>query len=370
MPPLLDDRPRTRHRVRKPPPTLAIPDIEHDAAERKRVLNVLAQRRYRQRKRESRVESEKSRQSSAQTSDGSRHELSPHSGTAGDVVDSPFLLPEDSSSPSLDFSQMDQASLDWLTCPLDGSTTFHPLHASNEIQGQPPSLPPVFLDIRCNSPNSNASALTCSPASANNDTQSEGIFSSDPDGTASLDGAATPASTSFPDRTTFSDSYFLAVPPLTLLRGLLRIASRLNAASSIGSLASTSPFNLGLGPDSSQLPAAWQPTPTQLSVPHHPLLDMLPWPSVRDRIIGVMALANDSGDGTTTGSRLVDFVYDMEDGAEGMRIWGSDPYDEASWEVGQVVFERWWFVFDKKVVEQSNTWWRRRGAAPLRALAM
>jgi hypothetical protein len=47
MPPLLNDGPRTRQRVHKPPPTLAIPDIEQDAAERKRVLNVLAQRRYR-----------------------------------------------------------------------------------------------------------------------------------------------------------------------------------------------------------------------------------------------------------------------------------------------------------------------------------
>ena len=40
-------RPRTRQRVYKPPPTLDVPDIEEDAAERKRVLNVLAQRRYR-----------------------------------------------------------------------------------------------------------------------------------------------------------------------------------------------------------------------------------------------------------------------------------------------------------------------------------
>ena len=279
------------------------------------------------------------------------------------MVDSAFLLPEESSLlASPDFPQMDQASVDWLTCSLDSPTTFHPLHVSNEIQRQPPSLPPVFPDIMCNSRDFNVPALTCSPASTNDDMHSDGIFSSNPGGTASLDG------TTSPDSTTFPDSYFLAVPPLTLLRGLLRIASRLNAASSIGSLASTSPFNLGLGPDSSQLPTTWQPTPTQLSVPHHPLLDLLPWPSVRDRIIGVMALANDSGDGSTTGSPLVDFVYDIEDSAEGMRIWGSDPYDEASWEVGQVVFERWWFVFDKKVVEQSNTWRRRRGAAPLHAM--
>lgn len=41
-------KPRTRQRTYKPPPTLEVPNIEDDAAERKRVLNVLAQRRYRQ----------------------------------------------------------------------------------------------------------------------------------------------------------------------------------------------------------------------------------------------------------------------------------------------------------------------------------
>jgi len=39
-------RPRTRQRIHKPPPVIAVPDIDEDAAERKRVLNVLAQRRY------------------------------------------------------------------------------------------------------------------------------------------------------------------------------------------------------------------------------------------------------------------------------------------------------------------------------------
>jgi hypothetical protein len=40
-------RSRTRQRLYKAPPTLDVPDIDQDAAERKRVLNVLAQRRYR-----------------------------------------------------------------------------------------------------------------------------------------------------------------------------------------------------------------------------------------------------------------------------------------------------------------------------------
>jgi len=39
-------RPRTRQRVHKQPPPLSVPNINEDASERKRVLNVLAQRRY------------------------------------------------------------------------------------------------------------------------------------------------------------------------------------------------------------------------------------------------------------------------------------------------------------------------------------
>jgi hypothetical protein len=48
MPTPLSDPPRTRQRVRKPAPDLTVPDIQEDAAERKRVLGVLAQRRYRE----------------------------------------------------------------------------------------------------------------------------------------------------------------------------------------------------------------------------------------------------------------------------------------------------------------------------------
>ena len=40
-------RSKTRQRTYKQPPPLDVPDIDEDAVERKRVLNVLAQRRYR-----------------------------------------------------------------------------------------------------------------------------------------------------------------------------------------------------------------------------------------------------------------------------------------------------------------------------------
>lgn len=45
--PTTANRPRTRQRAYKKPPVLDVPDIDQDATERKRVLNVLAQRRYR-----------------------------------------------------------------------------------------------------------------------------------------------------------------------------------------------------------------------------------------------------------------------------------------------------------------------------------
>lgn len=248
----------------------------------------------------------------------------------------------------------DNTLLQWTPCPpaISASCT--------SLAGELQLLSPTLLGL----PFTDASASLDSPAhSSLRPLQTSNRPVTDD---THINDSAYPASSS----TSFPDSYFLAVPPLTLLRGLVRIATRLNAASSVWSLTSTSPFNLGLGPDPSDLPAEWQPTPTQVLTPHHPVLDLLPWPAVRDRMIGVISLGDNGMDGvpSTSGSPLVDFIYDIEDVAEGIRIWGSDPYDQANWEVGQTVFEHWWFVFDKGVVERSNHWRRQRGAPPLRAL--
>ena len=100
---------------------------------------------------------------------------------------------------------------------------------------------------------------------------------------------------------------------------------------------------------------------------HHPMLDFLPWPSVRDRIISIFNLPVEARPPAATGPLgLVQFAYDMEDSAEGVRIWGEDPYDDRNWEVGQVFFERWWFIFDNEIIEQSNRWRDLRGANRLK----
>ena len=204
------------------------------------------------------------------------------------------------------------------------------------------------------------------------------------------------------------DSYLLPVSELTLLRAFMRIADRLGCTRTVWDLTAVShfcspdmdtatsassptslsfesldvPFDPSVAGDlaaaaascassgsshGSSLPPAWQPTASQLLVRHHPLLDFLPWASARDRIISVFALPDWRRPAGAQGPLgLVNLVYDLEDGAEGMRIWGGDPYDPAAWEVGQVVFERWWFIFDRGIIEQSNRWRKLRGAAELR----
>ena len=166
--------------------------------------------------------------------------------------------------------------------------------------------------------------------------------------------------------TSFPDSYLLPMSELTLIRAMLRVAGRINAQS-VWELTANSPFNLGTSPPPDQLPATWQPTATQLIMPHHPIIDLLPWPAARDRVINVLSLPDEARPPAARGSLAVcNFAYDIEDGAEGIRVWGSDPYDETCWEVGQLAFAKWWFIFDRAVIERSNYWRRLRGAPPLR----
>lgn len=176
----------------------------------------------------------------------------------------------------------------------------------------------------------------------------------------------------------FPDSYHFPVHELTLLRAFLRIATRLGCCSAeVWSGTALSPFCTsttgggggggGTAAAVDRLPETWRPTTTQVLVPHHPLLDFLPWPSARDKLIAVFSLPVEGRPEAARGPlALYNLAYDMEDAAEGVRIWGSDPYDAAGWEVGQVFFERWWFIFDRAVVEQSNRLRELRGAAALR----
>lgn len=188
--------------------------------------------------------------------------------------------------------------------------------------------------------------------------------------TSSSNGTSPPSFGASPGSTdsdgSLSDSYLLPVYELTLLKGLMRIAERLGSPDDVWSLTSQSPFTKGGGTPAGLLPPTWQPTATQVLMPHHPFLDFLPWPSVRDKVINIFCLPEGSRPPSAAGpTGLANLAYDVEDNSEGVRIYGDDPYDPACWEVGQVFFQRWWFLFDRDIIATSNRWRRLRGAPPL-----
>jgi hypothetical protein len=191
---------------------------------------------------------------------------------------------------------------------------------------------------------------------------------------------------------TFPDDRILQVPSLTLLNAAMKVAQRLNIngliwdftavspfyspASSSNSVSSPPSLQSGLSTsvasptssvDLTELPPHLLPTRTQRLIPHHPIIDLLPWPSTRDKLIQVFHLPVSLRPLTAQDPMgLVRLVYDMEDeGGEGVRISGYDPFEPSVWEIGQVVFERWWWAFEISVVERSNLARGNRGERKL-----
>ncbi|POR39337.1 Uncharacterized protein TPAR_00461 [Tolypocladium paradoxum] len=339
-------KPRTRQRVYKAPPTLDVPDIEQDAAERKRVLNVLAQRRYREKKRQRRLKT--GQQSIASAQKGAEGPQSAAEEEPGDVVEigaSGFSPQNGPCAGSIAGVDLGLGAWDPLSDPTLCSMILESGPLSDSLTDVASGGGESLVQSHFNASSGMSDMLPS-------------VFSSP----SSLD---TMSSSSTSDMS-FPDSYLLPVHELTLLRAMLRIAQRIGCREQLWSLDAVSPFNKGVATPDDQLPVPWRPTPSQVLVPHHPLLDFLPWPGVRDRIIGILSLPDEARPPNATGPlALVNFAYDFEDNAEGVRIYGGDPYDPACWEVGQVFFERWWFIFDRDIIDNSNRWRRLRGAPPL-----
>ncbi|KAI1430295.1 hypothetical protein F5Y12DRAFT_709309 [Xylaria sp. FL1777] len=369
IPDMSSRKPKTRQRVHKEPSVLTVPDINDNAAERKRVLNVLAQRRYRERKRHDRGRS--AAKNTALFPQSNPRDDGPSSPSRKEALVSEIpllehepsistyleLLPDlDSAPTSLEFVADVVSQAKWPATSCE-AMRISPLSGTEQSYSGTADLSLSNLLMEGSATGAEAPSFD---------------FLNTMDPNILIDSSSSSPLVSDSSETTdfsFPDSYYLPVNELTLLRGLMRIATRLRCnTTKMWELGANSPFNDGTHTalTTQELPQVWRPTLSQSSIPHHPVIDLLPWPCVRDRIILLMALPDEARPPALSGPlAIVQLAYDLEDSAEGVRIWGDDPCEPTSWEVGQALFERWWFIFDRKVVDQSNYWRKLRGAATL-----
>lgn len=109
------------------------------------------------------------------------------------------------------------------------------------------------------------------------------------------------------------------------------------------------------------VPAALQPTRLQRQIAHHPWIDTIPIPGMRDNLLR----AGDTYDDTELCSDLVGFC-NRSTGRTGMILWG-EPWDANSWEMTEDFMRYWgWTVRGcKQLLQATNYWRQRRGEEPL-----
>ncbi|PLB33360.1 uncharacterized protein BDW47DRAFT_135220 [Aspergillus candidus] len=401
-------------------PDLSVPELTENAAERKRVLNILAQRRYRQRRKdrlrafESRATGEaRGYQTTAETSclsvnnAQSFRESEGGSSPSGTVQNkSPVCDVQATSSdePARDVHQDDNAHV--------GSGSIQPIapsgcdfvHSSSRFLFQSSLIPPSVSAF----PYGDTSETYQSAwpefgqqdqaIGYSNDQVTKSMFDND----SGLGDICAELQSSEASLFTFPDDYTIHIPTLTLLNAAMSVARRLGLSEIIWDLTSVSPFYEERGTPASglstpslvtypsnaasttpsdttdsagserkayifALPPHLQPTPTQRLIPHHPMLDLLPWPNVRDKLIQVFHLPMSQRPKTAQDPMgILRLVYDMEDaGGEGINVHGQDPFQASGWEVGQLVFERWWWAFETNIIQTSNQARMNRGAKTL-----
>ena len=387
--------------TRRKASSIPIPDLDDDAMERKRVLNVLAQRRYRKRKREylrkleaSIVSHDDGDDDAEEIAPASTYDLtnsdgpsrrtstdvglisppatltsSPDDGSALQDVEESTVDPSQLSEPAITDFALDQ-SFD-LSMTSTGMDWFD--NGESDALNTTSLCPTEIHNMNAGPPN----MFWASTMNTENDTEIDAI-----DAIISSTSSTIPRSTkltpfqslalspqTYPHSPSIPYTSHLAILELDILRAATTIASCLSVSHLVFDLTATSPFAAPSScppPLPASLPLNLQPTLLQTTTPHHPIIDVLPWPSVRNRLIAVFSLPPQHRPPIASSpTALLEFVYDIEDGAEGVRIHGSDPLDDKNWEVGEQVLKNWWWAFDRQVLGRSNVLRRRRGAGTL-----
>lgn len=101
------------------------------------------------------------------------------------------------------------------------------------------------------------------------------------------------------------------------------------------------------------------PIDLQKSVPHHPYIDLIPYPGLRRTLLEILREHPNS-------INQVELCYDIESG--GLRLWGQYSWLPDSYELTIEFAAKWGFLFrrDPEALTATNFWRRQRGEAPLR----
>jgi hypothetical protein len=123
-----------------------------------------------------------------------------------------------------------------------------------------------------------------------------------------------------------------------------------------------------LGVTTRPCPANFQPTPLQRSVPHHPVIDLFPWPLFRDRFLYTMSLPKELRPRIAQDDMprvTVEVMAAAKDAIGGIRVWGSNAFLAENWEVGQTFYSKFWWAIDASIIRSSNQHRARRGEGQL-----
>jgi hypothetical protein len=110
-----------------------------------------------------------------------------------------------------------------------------------------------------------------------------------------------------------------------------------------------------------------QPTNYQQRVPHHPLIDLFPWPSFRNKLIIMFAAPlGIRPPSARDPMAIMALMDDMDHEVEGLRVSGSgEALHGDAWEVGQVFLNNWHWACDPAIIRNSNRLRESRGAPRL-----
>jgi hypothetical protein len=102
-------------------------------------------------------------------------------------------------------------------------------------------------------------------------------------------------------------------------------------------------------------PENLRPTKLQRTIEHHPWIDLLPLPAMRDNILRL-------GDEYDDWPLCYDIIEDMEHDRSGLIVW-SDPCNIQSWEVTEHFARKWAWVLAgcEELLKSTNEWRSKRG---------